>query len=804
MSPELLRYQHSVIIAPRELFDEYLALKKIEPSLDMHLYTLEEMEACFAYQSDDRALVYLLKKGQGYQESLDELRALRFVQDKTYANPKLQSLCSLSKELQRLGLLYRLPNPERLFEKKNILIAGYHCGKRISNYLGELHNMAMGFDLRDAEAPLPVVNSFKSVYDELSYLYNRIAHDLDSGTDISSLYVYGLDPLYDDLIHEFNRHYGFQIEENNETRLFDSSLYHDFASLYLKGGLETALSDLEKATGGSQDFATLYRFSKRFAGIFEDPIRQLSLYDEVAKATPLAQPHYRNVVRRLNEPFAPKDSHLYLVNFTMGVFPSSSSEDPYLFDEGMRELDRPTSLAIAAERYQELSSLLSSGRVESISFKKHGFGALYYLSGLANEKQMKVIEEPSLPYDYSKEEQTYLTLSLLDQRTNFLYSDPRLAALLEHHALKEYRSFDYRYTPFRPFQEKKARSYSPTALKSYFACPFAYYLERVLGLRENAVSFPMRIGFIFHALLSDLYQNPAFEFESEWNKILEEEAAKNGVWSPKESALFLRLHDEAMEVVAFYRNHDGYLKNLKVTSEQHFKMPLPEDPLVSLEGQYDKIVSFGEATPAFAIIDYKTGGERFEKELVPYGLSLQLPFYAYYALHEASFEDRFLVGLFIGPLLSGGLYRRNGKESNEKFNNDKFKLEGLFTNNTDLLLSFDPGAAASSLIRSCRFGEKGFYKFALPRVKSPEDFAALSDQAKTLLLEADCKILAGDFPISPIVYKKNFDACQYCDNRDICFRKDEAVRYLPEPEVEQDEDDEEDEKSEEEGSEDGN
>jgi CRISPR/Cas system-associated exonuclease Cas4 (RecB family) len=805
MSPDLFRYQNSVIIAPRELFDDYLALKKREPSLNLHLYTLEEVEAAFTYQSDERALIYLLKQGYPYSEAKDILREIAFVENKPYQNPKLQKLLALQKELLAEGLLYKLPNPERLFEKKNILVAGYHCGRRISNYLGELHNMAMGFDVGEEAAAIPPLSSFKNVYEELAYLYNRIAEDLHNGVSIDSIYVYGLDPLYEDLIHEYNRHYGFQIEEVNDSRLFDSVLYHDFALSFLEKGLDASLAELEKGNAENPDYATLYRFSKRFAGIFTDPKQQLALYDEIAKATPASPRHYQQVVRRLTEPFAPRGSHIYLVNFTMGVFPSSAAEDPYLFDEGVAELGRATSQEISLERALELNRLLTSGHLSAITFKEKGFGSVYFPSGIVKEKGMSVLVSPRLPYDYSTEKQRYLTLSLLDQKTNFLYRDPRLEALLSQTDVKAYRSYDFAYTPFKPFKEEKERSYSPTALHKFFGCPYSYYLERVLGLKDTALSFPMRLGYLFHALLSDYYKKPSFDFASEWKSLLAEEASKNGAWTPKEEALFIRLKDEAEEMIAFYQHHDSFLKNLSVTSEEHFQLPLAERPLVSLEGQYDKIVCFGDLAPAFVVVDYKTGGERFNKNLVPYKLSLQLPFYAYYALQVEPYKTRSLVGLFIGPLLSSGLYRKKEDESNEKFNNDKFKLEGLFTSDADLLSSFDPSfrsSRESDLIRACHYSEKsGFYTYAADRAKSAEDFASLALAAKNAVLEADSRIFAGDFSIQPLVYKSEFDACAYCPYRDVCYRDDTAVNYQPsspEDEEASDADDDDGETSEEE------
>jgi ATP-dependent helicase/DNAse subunit B len=319
----------------------------------------------------------------------------------------------------------------------------------------------------------------------------------------------------------------------------------------------------------------------------------------------------------------------------------------------------------------------------------------------------------------------------------------------------------------------------------------------ILLLEERGNAFFARVGTIFHAVLQALYASPSFDFETSWAKAVADEADKNGAFTPKEKALFLRLKDECSYAVAFYQRHDSLLVNATYRAEQAFHLASPENPLVSFAGQYDKIVEFGSNQRYYAIIDYKTGAERFDEGMLPYGLSMQLPYYAYYASQAPELQGAELIGLFIGPILSPTLVK-NVKDTLEKFNNDKFKLEGVFAKDISKMLQFDPSASQSDFIRSLAYSEsKGFRSYSLARAKSPEEFATLAESAKKLTLEADERIRKDDFAISPAVYKGTFDACAYCPYRDICYRKDEAIRHLPlTPGVQ--EDDEEGEESEEE------
>ena len=62
-------YEKSLIIAPRDRQDEFLSLRKTHPTLDFKLIDRESFVSRADYFYDERALIYLLKKGKGYYEA---------------------------------------------------------------------------------------------------------------------------------------------------------------------------------------------------------------------------------------------------------------------------------------------------------------------------------------------------------------------------------------------------------------------------------------------------------------------------------------------------------------------------------------------------------------------------------------------------------------------------------------------------------------------------------------------------------------------------------------------------------------
>lgn len=797
-------YQHAAILAPQTRHDDFLALKKDDPHLDFELYTLEELEAMFAYQYDDRALLEVYEQVGDEELAEKILLALsRLRQDKAYFSPKLENLKPLQKKLIEEGFLYKMPNPERSFENHNVVISGYQDSMRISTVLGELHDMAISYEIEEKPAnPLRIAYEFEDIYEELKDLFNRIAADLASGTPIGKIYVLGLDDSYEDLLQEYSKRYGFTILPSKKRPLKDSSIYHALLSLLKETSLDLAFQELEKRYPDSPDLIAIENVFARFPTLEATPKNLANFYDKIFSRINQEMPKYENVVLPLEGYIPPKDAHVYAVNFAMGAFPPIAAEGDYLSDGEAASLGLPTSAEQTKAWALEVNALLDSASLCSISYKKKAFGAVYFPSGLLEEKGFSM-ERPSLPFDYSKDHLALLEASLRDQEVNFLYVDPRLNALKKEQPLTDYRNFDYTYHPFHPVDPSSPRSYSPTQLKKYYGCPYSYYLERILSIEENDSTFSSRLGTVFHAVMESLYEKKPFDFETEWANAIQAEAEKNGSFTPKENALFIRLKDECGAAVAFYQSHDSLLADPLFKTEEPFALVSPDNPLVSFSGQFDKIVSFGKDKRYYIIVDYKTGGERFDEAMLPYGLSLQLPYYAYFAGASEALADEELIGLFIGPILSTTLVKR-AKDSLEKFNNDKFKLEGVFAKDISKLLQLDPSAYKSTLIRSLAYSEKkGFYPYSLARAKSPEDFVALAASAKEQTLEADKRIRSGDFAIAPAVFKNKYDACAYCSFRDVCYRKDEAIRHLPMGNSEAEEEDSDEGDEEKEGDDDG-
>ena len=231
-----------------------------------------------------------------------------------------------------------------------------------------------------------------------------------------------------------------------------------------------------------------------------------------------------------------------------------------------------------------------------------------------------------------------------------------------------------------------ARIYSATELEQYAACPFRYFLERVLHV-EPLEELALEIDFLergrlahevmaaFHRRVNRLRGGPASPTalgDEEYNRLLDETLAETigqsqrrsgagrvaGGRSPPAGPVVRRLSRATPQVrrlvaglrlSAVCRRFSRFPSAVRLRGEGP---PSTAEPLlldcgeqtVRIAGRIDRI-DLGRAAgeEVFNVVDYKTGDSvRFSVEAVRRGLALQLPLYAM-AAAEVVLSDRDIV-----------------------------------------------------------------------------------------------------------------------------------------------------------------
>lgn len=362
-------------------------------------------------------------------------------------------------------------------------------------------------------------------------------------------------------------------------------------------------------------------------------------------------------------------------------------------------------------------------------------------------------------------------------------------------------------------------NYSITNLESYIACPFKYYLSKVLPLKDDDYHARWR-GTMLHKMLETIYRREFdIDFAIKEGKEAYIEAIKkdNQLFTPKEEVYMDIIEYWARRVLPLIRKQvedENGMNNIYFDKDAEIKVKFylnneETGESYPFSGSIDKLVlTEFDSHKYYTIVDYKTGAERFHPEFVFLGASTQIPMY-YYALNESKPEliDGYVFGgAGIKPSYSSSIKKLYTKSNSDHLMIidralDSLRFTGLTTTNLDYWRSIDPDAVVDAKKKDDEphigiYGGTYIYRNSdFTTVDKEENiveksnldkynFLDLVEDAKKATLETIKKILANEFPIAPSSsdLKKidsNSLACRFCKYGDICYHKiDDAKEYF--------------------------
>ena len=789
----------NIVIAHPSRKDFYLRKKVENPYLDIEVMTLPEMKALFDYNYDDRALRFLLAKGYRYLVAKDLLKA--FTAPRFGKGEEVEKYADLRKELIEDGLLYKTAYPERTFIGSHILVSGYYNeAKIISEYLSSLSgHMEIDFEVEKIRNRKDVpVNMFLDPYEELHFVYNKIAYDIDiNKTPIDKIYVYGLTSDYAPLIKEFNKVYGITIDLRTDERLFDMGIYKCFREAYLEKGLDEAIRLMREKYPESKDAGTIELFAREFAVVFKNsPAETVRIYDDIAKEKKRSKQKRKNVIEVLKEPVCPPDAHLYCLNFAMGQYPCVADESGLFSDKEKARIGLETAEDRSLNDSERIDRLLENKSLTLLTYFENGFESAHFLSGFADKYKMDknsspVAEDENGTYEYAHDKGGFLYAALEDEYENYLQDDKRRKAYKEISDLKEYRTYNYEFKGIKPL--KSEQYHSASSLKNYRSCPFKYLMNNIIKADESPSEFSQRIGNVFHKTLEMYHTEKVFDFDKAYSLAIEMEQGlkedpsdthheEKTPFTTKEKILIENLRPYCKKSLEFQQAFESSLEKPEFIAEGGFKFDVNG---ITVTGRYDKVITFDYAGKRHAfIIDYKSGSESFDEALFKsdHGLSLQLPLYAL-ALEskKADFDNAAIAGLFIAPVLPYSLTNDKSKKSLDLLDQSLLRLNGLYLADTNLLTTIEPGLTSySAFFAGCQLKSGGVFasdKSEYSKAKSYDEFHELAERMKQIIIDSDEAIFKGDFAIKPTMVKSKHEACNYCHFHDVCYVDKKKINY---------------------------
>lgn len=770
-----------LVIAPRNYhLDIINYYRKDNPFFDIKVVDKNELiEATnYSYRSD--IIPYLLKNSTySYDEITTYLTYLKI--DINPTSKKLEKLKELQTKLINEKMIYKSEVSKLLFFNKSALVIGYSSYDNELIHLSNLLNLKLEFFNYPNNYKVDKFYSFSRLEDEVYFVLNEIAHDIDLGRDINDIYILNRSEEYLYYLKTFSPLFGFHINFPNSYSLNKLGVYSEFKKLYEEyKDLEIALIELEKVCL-NDDYYHQFVAAINKIKVDDLPYELESIYlDKKLKETYVEEDKYLSAVNLINEPTLLQNKKVYVLGFIQGQFPKSRKDDSYLNEIELKSLNKLTNKEETKIDQDNILDFLKldneyvlSYSYKSLENSKMISSPILAILGLDEDYEIK---NSFKEYFYSLSVLKYIACHYKDM--NVLYKENNEKYLATKDLITDiYLTYDNSYKGAKVYSKSSLLKLSTTQLTDYCSCPFKYYLGRILNVDPFEETIDSIFGNIVHSLLEHSLLNDSYDISSNYDRLVNESNVTEEIkilWS-------LSLKDQIINMVKYIKLHNRYMTNAKMELEK--KIDINLDELTVLTGKIDKLVLLDNKY--LIMIDYKTGSSGdFDETYLKDGLSSQLPTYALLA-KESSYSKYSVTGLYINHIFT--------KDKDIELKEDELipsylKLSGKSIDKYSSFFAFDNtiSSGKSSFVKSISYKEDTLTSRGSSLINK-EKLDEYIEIVKNKYLEVSNLIRANKFDIYPVDKEGQFRACQNCSFKDICYVRERQVHHLYSEEINSDE-----------------
>ena len=772
---------NSVIIVPSSL--KLLILKEV--SRDKELFNIKYMtreefieKSTFSY--DERAILYLMDK-YGYDSDVIKtmISNMYYVEDKDYSNTKLNDLVKLKKELLEENLLVTDRLFSKYLENKKIFVYGYFYVDNIfKKYLSKYDYEIISDDASEANSK--VVYEAKTIEEEMEFLFNNIGELLNNGIDIDKIKIVNYTDKYSNVLYKLANFFNIPVEEKGYA-IYGTKIVQEYLKYLLdsKNILDSFnyIKDKYDDESSSKIISLIQKISNKYNGLdYSFKSIYTLIKKDFQKSTVKDKDYLHKVsLMEMNAKLFQSDDYVFLIGFNQNELPKLYSDEDYLCDLEKNLLGIEDSVLKNKIEKDRALSFINNVTNLKMSYPLSHLSNEYHPSNLISENSFKV-EKINLSSNtsYSKKYASMKLTKYLDDFIKFGTIDNNLYKYYSNYKI-DYLTYDNKFTGLRKerllkrIDNKLVLSYS--AINNYNKCHFRYYIENIMKLNKYEETFSIKVGNLFHYLLSICFQED-FDLDKEW-----EEYLKKLTLDDKEQVLLLKLKDEFSLILDFVKNLHQETGLINSLMEHKVYIDKSRDVEVGFMGVIDKCMykeKNGETL--ISIIDYKTGTPSTDLCKVAYGIDMQLPIYWYLVKKGNLFDNSKFVGFYLQKILHGEL-KRDDKKSYREVKLDNLKLVGYSTNDQSRLEVFDPTYEKSSYIKGMTVKKDGEFA-SYVKVLDDKTLDLLVEYIDKIIEENITSILDGDFSINPKQLQDEVIGCKYCKYNDICYRRNEDILKL--------------------------
>lgn len=761
-----------VIIAPINMHLGILKnIRKEDPFINCKIFSKEQLIKDFFGTVTQGGDIEVLKNFDLTYEMV-----LEILSDITYFNNKKDGKFDIYDKIYRFLEEHKLISKNNLFKqffsRKEIDVYGYNENDRILNYVLNETGCNVKYYNPSINIKNKSVNNFKYVSDECLYVLNSIAALIDQGVSHDDIYIYNASEIHKYYLDKYSESFNIKINNLHSQTYFLSGICTIFIKKYDEiRDINEALKFVEDTVKDDvilDDFIELIKENIHLSLPYE---KQKDLLLNKFKSEEIKKDKYKPAIKLINGPIYNENAHIFVMDFSLGAAPKIYKDNAYLSDIEKAGTYIYTSKEKNQNSRFELLYFLSLESNFYFSRSDIVDNTNSYPTSFINEFGFSINYEPKIYTYYSPRLLDISYVKALDLYNSYLEKSEEYIGLAQLSEIK-YKVYDNQFNGVSAIEKDDVLSLSYSSINDFCSCPFKYYLNRVLKVSNIEETFSLKIGNIAHKVFEKECDKD-FGFLSTFDDVV-----KGFSFNPMETLLINNLKENIRLAVESSLKHiKEFSSNPTVYFEEEIKFKLDEHTIFT--GKIDKIVSVDNRY--YYVVDYKSGSTTFSDKYLHLGKGTQLIVYTILTDHFEALDNMQIAGFYYNNIIPSELALKQIDE--EDITPTYLKLKGKTLDEKDVISRIDTSfinSNAASFIHGIKLNTDGSFSKATSSLISREGIEEYKQIVKEVITNVVISIRNNDFKIEPKCYSSNDNACNYCEHRDICFRRHEQIIFVNE------------------------
>ena len=770
----------TVLVVPNSIKESVITtITEQKPLTNIKYISLEELRRKVIFDYDERAIFYLMEKYNiKYDVAKIYLNNIIYVCKSDSKDKKITKLLEIKREIEENKL--NIINMYNEYKNKNIIVYGYHFISEFDlGMLKKLSDKVNVISIPNSENNHKYIYEFKTIKEEVEYVFEYIAGLLNKGVCINNIKIMGLTNDYYRIMRRYSEIYNIPVMLPNESNIYSTEIGNYFLeNINDNNVFENIRNKFDCSEDNVDIINKLINICNKYvwANNFLE-VKDLIVHD--MKNTRIKAKELKNSIKLISFDEEVNDEYYVIImGFNYGSIPVIYKDEEYLSDKLKLSLGLATSVVKNKKEKEYIISKIKNIKNLIITYKLSNNTESYTISNLNDELKLEIVKENKLVYTYSDKANKIKLASNIDKLVKFGVKEKELSLLYNNYKDINYLEYKNDYTKIdkEKFKEyiNNELSLSYSNMDNYFKCGFRYYLNNILKLNPYEETFMTILGNLFHEVLSKAFSDD-FDLNKEYNNFLDKQTYE---FSNKELYFIKKAKDDLKFVIETIKKQYQYTSLNKAMYEEKVCIDKSNSVKVTFNGIIDKVLyEEKDNNTIVCIIDYKTGNPDININNSIYGLGLQLPVYLYLSKNMEKINNVEIAGFYLQKILNKEIVK-DYKHTYTSLLEDGLKLQGYSNDNTEILRELDDSYDNSNMIKSLKTTKTGFYSYS--KVINNEQIDSLINLVDKKIEEARDNILDVSFDINPKKIGKENIGCKYCNFNDICYMEQKDIVELKE------------------------